>query len=212
MIDATLPLVGRLRARWPRRARAARVTLAPPATSAAEAAPGSPPGALVGPAQVLGVDEVGRAVVRLGDALGTQVAAEWALPFRYSPAPGDVLWTIGRGARHWVIGVAAGRGRSELAFRGDAALTAGGALHLRADRGLRLVGSVVTLRGGRVEVLVRALEEQLGSAARLVRGALEEVAGKALRLIDGEDCVVARDVTILAQESARLDGDLLQVS
>lgn len=196
-------LATRLRARWPRRARAPRLASAAPLPLA---------GVFTGAAHVLGVDEAGRPVVWLSDALGTQVTAEWALPYRYTPALGDVLWTIGRGARHWAIGVAVGRGRSELAFRGDAALVARGALRLSADRGLRLVGSFVTVRAATVEVLVKALEETLGSAARLVQGALEEVAGRALRLIDGEDAVVARDVTVLAQETARLDGDVVQVS
>lgn len=211
----TLPsVVGRLRARWPRRARARRVDSGPavaPFALPGVALPGVA-GAVVAPGLVLGVDEVGRPLVRLQDGLATEVTAEWALPYRYTAAPGDLLWTISRRSRTWVLGVAHGRGRSELAFRGDAALRAGGTLRLAADRGLRLVGKVVTLRARALEVLAQALEEKLGWASRLVKGALDEVAGSALRVTEGEECLAAGSVTILAEEVARLDGDVVQVS
>lgn len=207
----TLPdLLGRLRARWPRRARARRVVDARPAV-APFGLPGLS-GAVVSPGLVLGVDEVGRPLVRLQDGLATELTAEWALPYRYVAAPGDLLWLISRGSRAWALGVAHGRGRSELAFRGDATLRAGGTLRLQADRGLRLVGKVVTLRARALEVLAQALEEKLGWASRLVKGALDEVAGSALRVTEGEECLTAGSVTVLAEEVARLDGDVVQVS
>lgn len=209
-LDAPMSLRSRLRARWVRRARAPRVTapLAPPLLAAPDTGR-----VRVGAAQVIGVDEAGRPVVRLDDGLLTEVVAEWALPYRYVPAPGDLLWTIGRGPRHWVVSVLHGRGRAELAFRGDVALTAGRRLRLVADRGLRLVGRTVSLRARTLEVVVGALEEKLGDAMRQVRGLLEEVAGSVLRVTDEEECVTAGgDVVILAEDSVRLDGDVLMVS
>lgn len=170
------------------------------------------PGTYAGTAQVLGVDAQGRAVARLADGLGTETTVEWALPFRYQPAPGDQLVVIGRAGRHWAIGVRLGRGRSELAFRGSIALAAKGALRLRADRGVRLLGKVISLRAGRLEVAVRALEERAGSVLRVVEGTLEELAGSVLRLTAGEEAVIAKDVTIMAEELVKMDGDPVQVS
>jgi hypothetical protein len=204
----TASSLARLRARWTRPRRAPRVD-APPAMGPAPALPG---GVRVGMAEVLGLDPRGRPVVRLDDGRASEVTAEWALPHRYVPAPGDLLWTVGRGPRLWVIGVAHGRGRSELLFRGDLTLAAGRALRLQADRGLRLVGRVVSLRAGALELVAGALQERLGDAARLVAGLLEEVAGGAVRVTEEQETLLARDVTVMAEESARLDGDLLQIA
>lgn len=200
--------LARLRGRWTRPRRAPRIE-APAGPALALPLPG---GVRCGLAQVLGLDAQGRPVVRLDDGFATEVTAEWALPHRYVPVEGDLLWTIGRGRRQWAIGVAQGRGRSELLFRGDFTLAAGRALRLQADRGLRLVGRVVALRARALQVVAGALEERLGDAARLVAGLLEEVAGSSLRVTAEGEELVARDVTIMAEESARLDGDLLQIS
>lgn len=200
--------LARLRGRWTRARRAPRVET--PAGPALELP--LPGGVRCGLGQVLGLDAQGRPVVRLDDGFATEVTAEWALPHRYVPIAGDLLLTVGRGRRQWVIGVAQGRGRSELLFRGDFTLAAGRTLRLQADRGLRLVGRALALRARAVELVAAALEERLGDAARLVAGLLEEVAGSAMRVTDEQETLLARDVTIMAEESARLDGDLLQIS
>ena len=210
--------LSRLRARWTRLRRAPLDP--PPGAETGASSRGSEPafalplpaGVRCGLARVVGLDAQGRPVVRLDDAFASQLTAEWALPYRYQPAEGDLLVTVGRGRRQWVIGVAHGRGRSELAFRGDFTLAAGRALRLQADRGLRLLGRVVTVRARTVEVVVGALQERLGGAARLVAGLLEEVAGSAARVTEEEETLLARDVTIVAEESVRLDGELLQIS
>lgn len=208
-IPETLSSLARLRARWPRRTRAERVTR--PA-GAWWPLPVAPAGTFVGGATVLGVDQVGRPVVRLHDGLASETTAEWALPWRYVPAPQDELLVIGRPGRCWVIGVARGAGRSELALRAGFALVARGTLRLQADRGVRLIGRLLTLRAARLEVAVQALQERLGSATRLVQGLLEERAGSVLRVTEGEEAVVARQVTVLSEESTRWDGDPVQVS
>lgn len=171
-----------------------------------------PAGVRCGLGRVLGVDAQGRPRVRLDDACASELLAEWALPFRYQPTEGDLLVVVGRGARQWVIGVAHGQGRSEMAFRGDFALAAGRALRLQADRGLRLLGRVLTLRAGALELATGALHARLGEAALQVRGLLEEVAAAALRVTEEEETLLAQDVTIMAEETVRLDGELLQLS
>lgn len=203
-IPMTRPLAARLLGplrRAPRPARVAPVASWPIG-----------PGTFAGTAQVLGVDERGRAVARLADGLATETVVEWALPFRYQPALGDQLMVIGRAGRHWAIGVQEGRGRSELAFRGSIALAAKGALRLQADRGVRVLGKVLSLRAGRLEVAARTLEERAAVITRTVAGKLEELAGKALRLTAGEEAVIAKDVTIMGDELVKLDGDPVQVS
>jgi hypothetical protein len=197
--------IGRLRR--PRRRRPPRV-----ASAQSPAWPAGAPTLHVGAATVIGPDEAGRPRVRLDDGRLTEVTAAWALPYRYAPAAGDLVWTVGKGARHWVVGVLRGRGRAELAFAGDVELGAAGALRLAGDEGLRLVGRVVTLRARAVEVVARALDERLESASRLVAGVLEEVAGRVLRLTDEEEAVVAGEVAILAEDAVVLTGEVVQVS
>lgn len=202
----TLLARARARAARLRGARAPRLAAAPawslPASPAVQVCVG----------HVLGVDDAGRPRVRLDDGLLTEVTAEWALPYRYVPAAGDLLWTIGRGERRWALGVLHGRGRAELAFAGDAAVTAGRRLRLQADRGLRLVGRVVTLRARAVEVVVRALEERLGVATRAVSGLLEEVAGRVLRLTDDEEALTAGSVSVIAEDCVLYNGDVILLS
>lgn len=204
--------LARWRQRWRRPRRAPLV--APPAAGAAPPAFALPlpAGIRCGLGRVLSVDALGRPRVRLDDAYASELVAEWALPFRYQPTEGDLLVVVGRGARQWVIGVAHGQGRAEMAFRGDFTLAAGRVLRLQADRGLRLMGRLLSLRTGALELVAGALLTRVEEAALLVTGLLEEVAGAGLRVTEEEETLLARDVTIMAEESVRLDGELLQLS
>jgi len=203
-------LVGRL-ARATRPAAPARPALAPAPAAAAVAWLPPLPGTHVGLGQVLRTTPDGRPVVRLDDAYATETAADWALPYRYVARPGDALLVVGRDGRYWVTAVVHGRGRSELYFRGDARLRAG-RLRLRGDRGLRLRGGRVAVRARALEVVAGTIQEKVESAVVAVKGLLSQRAGACRRVTAEEERVQGRNVTVLAAERLRMDGDSIMVS
>jgi len=199
-----LPFATLRRLRRRRGRRPAPPTPAPAA--AALAALPLPAGVRVARAVVLDVAADGRPRVRLLDRTARVATVEWALPYRYAAEPGDHLWVIARGAAGYALGVARGRGRAELWFPAGAEVAAGGVLRLGADRAVRIAGEVVALRARALEVTAGVLHEKATDATRLVRGLARLVAGRVHRVTSGQETVVARDVSVLAQESVKYDA------
>jgi hypothetical protein len=171
------------------------------------------PGLWFGPGVVQDEASDGRVWVRLGDDLARLLPCGWALPYRYTPRRHDTVWVVRDGEQAFVLGVARGRGRSELLFQGDAALRARGQLTLVADRGMRILGRVVALRADRLDVAVQALQERAERLTGVVKGLLTLRAGAVFRLVEGEDTVLASEISIQASESVRFDGgDVVAIS
>ena len=171
-----------------------------------------PPGATLGPAHVVRCEPLGGPVlVCLAD--GRAVEPEWALPYRYIPEPGDVLLVISRGARHYALSVVHGRGRSQVAFRGNATVRAeGGALKLRGDRGVRIAGPRVTLRAKALEAVARVVRSKVRQATSQIAGRVFERSGASRRVIDQDDWHSAGQRTLVAEDSVLFNGDLIRVS
>jgi hypothetical protein len=171
--------------------------------------PPAPGGVWIGQAVVRSVDPAGRPLLLFQDGHGSLLTAEWALPFRYRPAAGDVLRVARHGERAWVLGVVSGQGRAQLLFAAGLTLRAR-TLRLRSDVAVKLRAQRLRLRAGTLEVLVETLHEKLGDATRQV-GRLLLQAGQVRRVIDGEDWTQARTRTVLAQDAVVVDGEQLKV-
>lgn len=163
-------------------------------------------------ARVLGVDATGRPRLRTLDAGSRECTAEWAIPWRYEPAVGDLLQVIAQGERCFVLGVVQGHGRSQVVFRGDAALAARGALHLHSDAGVRL-------RAPRIELQADACTTDAGAAVQratthdtVVRGECVERAGQCARTLEGDDVQLAGTHRRVANHAVKIDGELLRLS
>jgi hypothetical protein len=163
----------------------------------------------LGEGVVRSVDPNGRPHLVLGDELGSVVTAEWAIPFRYRPATGDVLRVVRRGERTWVLGVVRGQGRAQLLFAHGLTLKAG-VLRLRSDVALRLRAKTLRLRAQALEVVVETLHEKVGDATRQL-GRLLLRAGQVRRVVDGDDWTQAGSRTVLAQDAVVVDGEQLKV-
>lgn len=166
----------------------------------------------VGLARVLGSEADGRPRLLVFDRAATTTVADWALPFRYRPAPGDLLQVMGHRDRFWVTGVVTGRGRSQLAFRGDAALSATGTLRLCADAGVRVAGPEVRVATERLATDAGTVVQHAAEADTVVRGEFDERAGECARTIDGDDVHVAARHSTVAGHVVEIDGDLLRLS
>ncbi|MFN3241495.1 MAG: hypothetical protein ACE37K_08275 [Planctomycetota bacterium] len=166
----------------------------------------------VGPARVLRMDGERPHVQVLGGGCET-ATADWALPFRYEPATGDLLLVIGQSGRYWVTGIVHGAGRSQLAFAGHTELNAaGGPLHLSADGGVRIQSPAVGVEADVFETETNATHQRLDQCDSEVSGTLDERSGESMRDIDGEDAVTAAQTSTVAARVAKIDGGLLRLS
>lgn len=160
--------------------------------------------------RVLAVPGDGPARVQRLDASGLVVHPSSALPWRYTPAVGDLLQLLGQGERVWIVGVHSGRGRSELAFRGNVQLHAAGALQLGGDGGVRV-------RAPRIELTTDELHSE--AAAAVLRASsldssaerLDERAGRCERVVEGDDRTTAGTHRTQAAVAVTIDGDLLRL-
>ena len=190
-------------------ARAARGAVSPPQPTHGAV----DTGLRVGVAQVRQVTAEGLPVVRLDDAWGSSLVAEWALPYRYEPQVGDLLRVISLGQRAYVLGVHTGRGRTRLAFRGDVRIGARGTLRLVAHELIRLRSANLSLRAKQaLTVTAIEVQEKLGEAVRATKGLLEQRARDWSRVTEGEESVVAREVQVIAATKAVIDGERIEVS
>jgi len=171
-----------------------------------------PRGASLGPATVVEPDAGGQPL-RVLLSSGEIVEALWALPFRYLAQAGDTLLVIERGERHYVLSVIHGRGRTQLALSGEGLLrAAGGKLRLRGERGVKLTGPRVTLRGQTLGLVARVVHEKLGEVTQRIAKRVFERAGRSRRVIEGDDWHSAGERTVVAADSALFNGDLIRIS
>ncbi|MCB9877495.1 MAG: hypothetical protein H6835_07840 [Planctomycetes bacterium] len=145
-------------------------------------------------------------------ALAAPIIADWAIPFRYTPETGDLLQVLGQHGRFWVTGVVHGRGRSQLAFRGDTAVHASGALRLGADGGVRLEAPTVHVEAAGLETDADTIVSHADAQDTTVHGQLDERAGAVERQIDGDDDRTAGRHATVAERVVKIDGDLLRLS
>ena len=141
-------------------------------------------------------------------------AAEWALPYSYSPVRGDSVVVYALGERRFVTAVLSGRGRSTVAFRGACGIgAAGGQLMLRGDRGVRLRAPRVSLlaRVG-FETVASSLVSKCRELCCTVFGRRAMRAGACTRVVDGQDRVVAGSSSRVARRSVKIDGDVMILS
>ncbi len=125
----------------------------------------------LGPARVTACTSTGPRV-ELRD--GRTVDAELALALPYEPAIGDRLLVIGDGDEHWVIGIIHGSGRTSLELQGDVELSAvGGALKLRGEKGVSIVGPEIEVRATTLRTFAETAFEKMGTVYRRVSGRLQ---------------------------------------
>lgn len=195
------------------RATARRTASSSPDSGAAgEPSWSLPKGATLGQAYVLEADS-GETPLKVLLSSGAEVEAEWALPYRYLAQPGDVLLVVGRAERHYVLNVLHGRGKSQLAIRGEGLLRAeGGQLRLKGDRGVKISGPNVTFRAQALTTLARAIHAKLDELNSRISGRSLERAGSSRRILDEDDWHSAGERTLVAADSVLFNGDLIRVS
>ena len=165
-----------------------------------------------GPARVLEIEEDARPHIALLGGSGERTVADWAIPFRYEPRVGDLLFVMGRSGRYWVTGIMHGTGRSQLAFRGDTELRASGALRVGGDGGVRIAGPEVGIETRDLHSEAEHAAQRLGTVDTTVTGTVDERAGACERSIDGEDEQLAGRHETVAQRVVKIDGGLLRLS
>ena len=166
----------------------------------------------VGPARVLEVLPDGRPRVQLLTGDCRRLVADWAIPFRYEPAPADLLLTVSRGQNAWITGIVSGRGSSRLAFAGDIALSAAGDLGVGADGGVRIAAPEVLVEAPIQECETEETIQRIGSLDTTVTTEIEDRAGTCERTIDGDDDQLAARHSTVARHRVKIDGGLLRLS
>lgn len=152
--------------------------------------------------------------VRLDDLWGRTVTPEWALPYRYEAAEGDLLRVYGQGGRYYVVAVVQGEGRAALGALGDLELGAGaGRLRLEGRRAVLLDGGPeLTLRAReRLGLAADALREKAEQATRWARRRLEARLGQRRQVVEEDDLRTARRSSNLAERAVKVDGGLVQI-
>jgi hypothetical protein len=93
---------------------------------------------------------------------GGRASAQLALSFAYVPIEGDTLLVIGRGGRHFVIGVLETQGEIALQFPGDVRLHAERHLSLEADEGIELSSDELSVRVRTMRVVADTVVDRAG--------------------------------------------------
>jgi hypothetical protein len=158
----------------------------------------------LGPAEVI---EARANEVTLSLPGGSTVRAELAFSLPYTPAPKDVLLVIGRGHRHYAIGVLRGSGTTDLALQGDVELRAvNGRLRLTGDRGLSLTAPEVDLTTTALRMIARDVTQRFESLYKRVTSVLRVHAGEAQTLVDEGSFTQAKRAAILTEETVTING------
>ena len=166
----------------------------------------------VGPARVLSIAADGRPRLQvLGGACDTTVA-DWAIPYRYEAHAGDLLLVLGRDRRYWVTGVIHGRGRSQLAFRGDTSLAASGTMHLSGDGGVQLDSPEVRIETDTLDSEAQHLIQRTDDFESVVYNTSNERAGECTRIIEENDQHTAFRQSTVAKHIVKIDASLLRLS
>jgi hypothetical protein len=159
----------------------------------------------LGPARVT-ASEGGRIAVEIPDRAGP-VPVEPAFVLPYDPAIDDVLLVIGRGERHYAIGVLHGTGTTALRLQGNVAIHAeGGELSLSGDKGVAIRGPEIDVEGGKVRMVADAVVQKLNSVYKRVSGLLSVRAGEAHTVVERTSFTQAKNATLLTEETATVNG------
>ncbi len=164
----------------------------------------------LGPARAVAVSGA-RVEVELPD--GRRAPAELALAFPYRPAEGDTLLVINRGASTptYVIGVLQGSGASVFSLPGDVGLHAGGALHLSGEKGVKVEGREVDLRGEKLRMSFGGVVQAFTSVFQRVTELLSVHAGESQTLVDESIHTQSKSATILTKETVTINGEQIHL-
>ena len=158
----------------------------------------------LGPAEVTEV-RPHQVVVSLPDG-GTAVAA-LAFSMPYAPVVGDVLLVIGRGPRHYAIGVVHGSGRTALSFQGDVDVhSINGKLRLSGDKGVEVRGPEVDVYTTALRMVARDVTQKFESVLQRVSSLLRVHAGETQTIVEGTSVTQAKRATILSEETVTING------
>ena len=166
----------------------------------------------VGPARVLGTEADGRPRVQILGGTCDQAVCDWAIPFRYEPAAGDLLLVLGKGGLYWVTGIVKGAGNSKMAFRGDTTMHAHGKLNFGGDGGVRLDSPTIKIESKQLDTEADHVVQRIGELDSTMTDTLQERAGECSRIIDGSDEQLAYRHTTVANHGVTMDAELLRLS
>jgi hypothetical protein len=158
----------------------------------------------LGPARVDAVapDEV---TVMLPE--GDVVTAGLAFTLPYTPAVGDVLLVIGKGARFYAIGVIRGSGQTNLSFQGDVQIeSTTGTVRLAAARGVEVRAPEVAVHAGALRMFAREVSQTFESVRQRVTSLLRVHAGETQTLVEGGAYTQAKTAAIFADEAVTVNG------
>jgi hypothetical protein len=165
-------------------------------------------GQYLGPGEVL---ESGSCAVEVRLRHGAVVRAELALPAPYAAEVGDSLLVIGNAEGHYVIGVLSGSGRTELSFRGDVDLRAGGTLRLSAERGVRIEAPEVEMRAGKLKTFAGAVTQTFTELRQRVIELLSVQAGQTHTVVQGSTFTQSKSATLLTEEKVTINGKAIHL-
>jgi hypothetical protein len=161
----------------------------------------------LGPAQVVEVraHEVLVSLPEAGTAGTVCAALAFAMP--YTPVVDDVLLVIGRGPKHYAIGVLHGAGRTELSFQGDVDVrSVNGRLCLSGDRGVEVRGPEVDIYTVALRMVARDVTHKFESLLQRVTSLFRVHAGETQTLVDGGAVTQAKRAAILTEETVTING------
>ena len=109
--------------------------------------------------------------------------------------------------RCYGIGLLAGSGSLDLASQGDISLHAiGGALRIRADRGMRIEAPVVDIEAGKLTMLATRLAQNCGELFIRVRGLMSQQAERAHLAVQRSAITHAGRAIVVARDSVEVNG------
>jgi len=158
----------------------------------------------LGPGQVV-VVSAHDVVVCLEDGETTRAGLAFTLP--YEPAVGDVLLVLGKGSRHYAIGVIRGSGQTDLAFQGNVRLrSVNGTLSLSGDQGVEIRGPKLDVHTESLRMIAHDVVQTFQSVCQRVSSLLHVHAGETQTLVDGGAYTQAKTAAILVDEAVTVNG------
>jgi hypothetical protein len=158
----------------------------------------------LGPAEVIEVRPP-QVVVSLPDRGSATADLAFAMP--YTPAVGDVLLVIGRGSKHYAIGVLHGSGRTAFSIQGDVELrSVNGKLSLTGDHGVEVRGPEVDVYTTALRMVARDVTQKFESLFQRVSSLLRVHAGESQTLVDGGAVTQSKRAAILTEETVTING------
>ncbi|MCB0041755.1 MAG: DUF3540 domain-containing protein [Caldilinea sp.] len=163
----------------------------------------------LGPAHVI---EPGLREVRLRLEDGREITGELALALPYRAAEQDVVVVMGRGDRHYVVGLLHGQGKTSLSFRGDVELHAvGGRVAIHGDQGVHVSGDELTLEAQKLKVVADGLVQRFNSVVQQVRGLFSSRVERAHVVVDETAFAKTKSTTMLSDESVTINGEQIHL-